>query len=82
MERDFAIISYLLKHTPAAGSDNRLEDAVLKIHYRLLSAWFQATRSCMGDAATRALEGMSLVVAHFANAMGERRLAVAQRASR
>ena len=72
LERDFAIIAYLLEHTPKVSSDARLEDALLRIHYRTMSVCFRLTRSFLREVATQALEEMSLVVAHLANRMGER----------
>ena len=72
LERDFAIIAYLLDHTPKVSSDARLEDALLRVHYRTMSVCFRLTRSFMCEVATQALQEMSLVVAHLANHMGER----------
>ena len=73
LEADLAIIAYLLGHTPAINSDTRLEEAMLKLHYRTMSAWFRLTRGFTGEAAARALEEMSMVVAHLANRLGERK---------
>jgi hypothetical protein len=43
------------------------------MNYRLMDAWYQVSRRFLStEAARRALEDMSLVVAHFANVMGER----------
>jgi len=75
LERDFAIITYLLEHTPIASSDTGFEDAMLKIHFRAMSAGFRVTRSNLRGFALDALEEMSLVVAYLANQMGERRSA-------
>jgi hypothetical protein len=75
LEQDFVIITYLLDHTPKAGFDAGFENAMLKIHYRAMSAGFRLSRSSLPEFASDALEEMSLVVAHFANAMGERRAA-------
>jgi hypothetical protein len=72
LERDFAIITYLLEHTPSTGSVARFEDVLLKIQYRALTAWFHLTRCFLRGTASQALKEMSRVVAHFANAMGER----------
>ena len=75
LERDFVIIMSLLEDTPRASFDIGFEDAMLKIHYGAMSAWFRLTRGNVHEFSTEALEEMSLVVAHFANAMGERRAA-------
>ena len=77
LEADLVIISYLLGHTPTIGSDRRPEDAMLKIHYRTMSIWFLLTRHLKSEAAARALEEMSLVVAHLANQLGERKTSFA-----
>jgi hypothetical protein len=77
LEADLAIIAYLLEHTPTIGSDTRLEEAMLKVHYRTMSAWFLLTRSLPGETAARALEEMSRVVAHLANQLGERKASFA-----
>jgi hypothetical protein len=77
LESDLAIIAYLLGHTPTISSDTRLKEAMLKVHYRTMSTWFLLTRSLSGEAAARALEEMSLVVAHLANQLGERKASFA-----
>ena len=76
LERDFAVIAFLLGRTRVTSSDTGVEDAMLKIHYCAMSAWFRLTRSFVREAATHALEEMSLVVAHLANQLGARRLAL------
>jgi hypothetical protein len=75
LERDFATIAYLLEHTPIASSDTGFEDAMLKIHFRAMSACFHLTRSKFRESASDALEEMCGVVAYLANRMGERRAA-------
>jgi hypothetical protein len=72
LEHDLAIITYLLEHTTRAGFDGCFENAMLKIHYRAMSVQFRLTRHNVPKFASAALEEMSLVVAHSANAMGER----------
>jgi hypothetical protein len=72
LERDFAIITCLLEHTPRASFDPGFEDAMLKIHFRTMSACFHLSRNNLRDLASDALEEMSLVVAHLANQLGER----------
>jgi G:T-mismatch repair DNA endonuclease (very short patch repair protein) len=72
LERDYAILVRLLKLTPHFPADDRREVAMLKIHYRIMRAWFCLTRKSMRTAATHALEEMWLVVVHLANSIGER----------
>lgn len=69
LDRDYAMLSSLLKQ--GADSSSSLERQMLAIHYRVTRAWFNASSQFSASAARRALEEMSMVVAHFANAMGE-----------
>ena len=77
LERDFAIVTYLLDNATAARPESFFEDAMLKAHYRVMSIWFRLTRSFLQEDATQALDEMSKVIRHFANALGERTLAPA-----
>ena len=72
LERDFAIITYLLEHTPIRVFDSGIEGAMLRTHFRLMSLCFKATRRRFRECASDALEEMLLVVAHLANELGER----------
>jgi len=67
LDRDFAMVTYLLEHAanPSKGSA-ALENKMLQINYKAMRLWFSISRS------RQALEEMASVVAHFANAMGER----------
>ncbi len=69
LDRDYAMLSKLLQQ--GADSSSSIERRMLAIHYRLTRAWFQTTSHFSTSAARRALEEMSVVVAHFANVMGE-----------
>ena len=71
LDRDYAIVTYLLNHASSASAvEDALEKRMLEIDYRLMRAWYRVSRSFSAEAARDALEEMSLVVAHFANAMG------------
>ena len=73
LEHDYALITYLLKNAAHSTSDESfIETRMLAMNYRLLDAWYRVSRRFSTEAACRALEDMSLVVAHFANVMGER----------
>ena len=72
LEKDYAIITDLLRRTPGFVADERRELAMLKIHYRTMSAWFCLTRRSLRNAAAQALEEMTLVVVYLANTIGER----------
>jgi len=73
LEQDFTVIICLLEHTSMDGFDTGFEDAMLKFHYRAMSLWFRLTHGAFREFASGALEEMWLVVAHFANALGNRR---------
>jgi hypothetical protein len=76
LDRDYKVLTYLLKHTanPSTG-DAAIEKRMLEIDYRIMGAWYAVSRHFSPAAARRALNEMSTVVAHFANAMGERAIA-------
>jgi hypothetical protein len=72
LEKDYAIVTDLLRRTPGSIADERWELAMLKIHYRTMSTWFYLTRRSLREASTQALEEMTLVIVHLANTIGER----------
>jgi hypothetical protein len=73
LDRDYSVLVYLLKHAPSSGSgEDSLEKRMLEINYRLMRTWYNVSRRFSPAAASRAIEEMSQVVAHFANTMGER----------
>ncbi len=72
LDRDFEVVRNLLKHMPKAGEgQSSLETHMLSVNYRLMGAWYQVSRHVSGSSAARALGEMSMIVAHFANLMGE-----------
>ena len=68
LDRDYAVLARILKNSTHSG----MEERMLGIDYRFMSAWYRISSRFSPAAARRALEEMSMVVAHFANAMGER----------
>jgi len=72
LDRDYEVLSYLLKHASASEGESSLEKQMLAVNYRMMRAWYGVSRKFSPNAAARALQEMSDVVAHFANAMGER----------
>jgi hypothetical protein len=44
---------------------------MLGINYRLMGTWYRLSRGFSAVAARRALQEMSMVVAHMANSVGE-----------
>lgn len=78
LDRDYAVLTSLLKHASAgAPKDLGIETRMLEINYRLMGAWYRVSSRFSAAAARRALDEMSLVVAYFANTMGERAAASA-----
>jgi hypothetical protein len=75
LDNDYRVVRGLLKYT--GQSQSALETYMLVVNYRLMSSWYKVTRRFSGHAAARALSEMSLVVAHFANLMGEQSAAAA-----
>ena len=72
LDRDYALLTFLFRNATGVQSENRLEDRMLQVDYRMMGAWYRISRRFSAQAARLALEEMSNVVAHFANAMGER----------
>jgi len=75
LNRDYALLTYLVSHAAGHRGDVSLEDRMLQFNYRLMGAWYRVSRPISATVARKALEEMSLVVEHFANAMGERAMA-------
>ena len=70
LDRDYAIVMRLLAQTPSSGQSG-MESWMLQTNYRLMGAWARVSSRFSPAAACRALDEMSQVVAHFADAMGE-----------
>jgi hypothetical protein len=72
LDRDYAVLSRLLRQAGDSSVEgSSIEKRMLEINYRLTRAWYGASSQFSAAAARRALEEMSMVVAHFANIMGE-----------
>lgn len=72
LDRDYEVVRQLLKYMPKAEEGpSPLETQMLAINYKLMGVWYQVSRNFSASAAARALDEMSMVVAHFANLMGE-----------
>ena len=67
LDRDYEVISNLLP-----SSEMNVEDRMLQLNYRLTRTLYKTVGGFYPAAARKALDEMSMVVAHFANAMGER----------
>ena len=72
LDKDYRVVRQLLRYMPKAEeAPSPLETQMLAINYRLMGAWYQVSRHFSESSAARALNEMSMVVAHFANLMGE-----------
>jgi hypothetical protein len=71
LDRDLAVVTYLIQHASGQGEWG-MEDRMLQLNYRLMGAWFSVSRRFSPEAGRRALDEMSMIISHFANAMGER----------
>ncbi len=69
LDRDYAVIAGLLNGLEAEQSG--IEQRMLAIHYRMMGAWYQASRHISAGVARKAIEEMSLVLSHFADSIGE-----------
>jgi hypothetical protein len=78
LDNDYKVVRQLLRYMPNDGEgQSALETQMLAINYRLMGTWYQVSRHFSGNTAARALGEMSMVVAHFANVMGEQAAASA-----
>ena len=75
LDRDYAAVTRLSQQ--AAAGEAKLEQHMLAVYYRFTRAQYRLGRRISPQAARRALEQMSLVVSHFANAIGESAAAAA-----
>jgi hypothetical protein len=69
LDRDYAVVSKMLEQASAGQAG--IEQKMLAIHYRLMGVWYAVGSHVSPAAARQALEEMSMVVAHFANSIGE-----------
>ena len=72
LDRDYAVVTYLLKHASPAEGESSIESRMLEMNYRLMRGWSVLSRRFSTELSRQALQEMSQVVAHFANLMGER----------
>jgi len=73
LDRDYAMLCRLLQRAGSTQiADDTLEQHMLRADYQMMRMWQRVSRTLWPAQALRALEEMSLVVAHFANSMGER----------
>jgi hypothetical protein len=70
LDRDYALITNLIAN--AGENESRMEDRMLQMNYRFARTLFKTVGRFSPDVARHALDEMSVVISHFANAMGER----------
>jgi hypothetical protein len=71
LDRDYAVLNGLMKKAGDSLEASSLEQTMLAVNYRVMRAGYGAIGAFSPTAARKALEEMSMVVAHFANAMGQ-----------
>jgi hypothetical protein len=69
LEQDFVLLSKLVQET---GGEFRAEDRMLQMNYTVARFLFKTAGRFSPNVARHALDEMSVVISHFANAMGER----------
>lgn len=73
LDRDYAVLRNLLQQTSHMSNGNEgLEERMLQLNYKVTGVWYQLVNHFSPAAARKALEEMSMMVAHFADVMGER----------
>jgi hypothetical protein len=83
LTQDYRILSFLLRHTGGTVQPRRgLMTRMLMLDFRLMQLWFRLTRRWSRRQARRALEEMSSILGHLADAMGQRPAPVRSGASR
>lgn len=71
LDRDYDVVKRLLDRAQVSAEDSSIERRMLAAHYRLLHSWYRVSRQFSPRCAREAIEEMALVVAHFANSLGE-----------
>ena len=72
LDRDYAVLAKLMQQAGGPSAEgSSMEKRMLAINYNLTRAWYHVSSHVSTAAARQALEEMSMMVAHFANVMGE-----------
>jgi hypothetical protein len=72
LQRDYGMISSLLRTGGDTNPAIAPEDAILRVDYTMMKAWYVVARTFSSRQAAVALDEMCQIVNYFANAMGER----------
>jgi hypothetical protein len=79
LERDYRLLTYLMKHTAGFQVGGiTVEQRMLLLDFKLMQMWYGATRKFAAPQARAALDEMSNILGHLANAMGERAASVSR----
>jgi hypothetical protein len=70
LERDYRVISYLLRHAAQLETQS-LEERMLLWDYKLMQGWYSLTRSAAPQQARRALHEMAAILACVTQRMGQ-----------
>jgi hypothetical protein len=72
LRSDYVLVTYLLHNAtePEVGS-RTFERKMLKADYRIMDLWYCVTRRFFSRHSREALQEMSRIIGHLANAMGE-----------
>ena len=72
LDRDYAVLSSMLKQVRGSSVEgSSLETSMLALNYRVMRTWYRVSSVFSPAAACKALDEMSMVIAHFANTMGQ-----------
>ena len=72
LDRDYAVLNSMLKQVRGSSEEgSSLETSMLALNYRVMRNWYRVSSVFSPTAACKALEEMSMVIAHFANSMGQ-----------
>jgi hypothetical protein len=72
LNRDYEIVSYLLKHAGVSPRELRVQRRALALEYHFVKMCCRVSRRFSIESSFRAIEEMSLIVAYLANSFGER----------
>jgi hypothetical protein len=73
LERDYCLVMYLIRHAAnfrTAGSE--MEQRMLMLDFTIMKMVYRLSKRVLPSQARHALVEMAHIIAHFANAMGER----------
>jgi hypothetical protein len=71
LDRDYRVVSYLLRHTGTQGGQS-LEEHMLRVDYQVMRLCYFLAKPFSRSSARQALLERASIISHLANAMGER----------